>query len=74
MSEPYTLAVDAMGGDGAPEVVVAGLALAAERHPAARFLLLGDETRLGPLLRRYRRAAPLCAVRHAPEAIPGDMK
>jgi glycerol-3-phosphate acyltransferase PlsX len=63
-----------MGGDGAPEVVVAGLALAAERHPTARFLLLGDETRLGQLLHRYRRAAALCAIRHAPDAIPGDMK
>ena len=74
MSEPYTLAVDAMGGDAAPEMVVAGLELAAERHPAARFLLIGDATRLDKLLRRYRRAASHCDVRHAPEAIPGDMK
>ena len=74
MSEPYTLAVDAMGGDAAPDMVVAGLELAAERHPAARFLLIGDETRLDKLLRRHRRAASHCDVRHAPEAIPGDMK
>ncbi|MDA8252450.1 MAG: phosphate acyltransferase, partial [Rhodospirillales bacterium] len=63
-----------MGGDGAPDMVVAGLSLAVERHPAARFLLLGDETRLDKLLRRHRRAAAHCSVRHAPEAIPGDMK
>ena len=48
----YSLAVDAMGGDGAPEIVVAGLDLAAERHPAARYLLVGDEARLAPLLAR----------------------
>ena len=39
----YTLAIDAMGGDGAPAVVIEGLQIAAERHPAARFLLVGDE-------------------------------
>ncbi len=74
MSDPYTLAVDAMGGDGAPEVVVAGLELSAERHPSARFLLVGDEARLAPLLKRYKRAAAACTVRHAAEAIAGDMK
>ena len=46
MTEPYTLAIDAMGGDRAPGVVIDGLAIAAERHPAARFLLVGDETAL----------------------------
>jgi len=74
MSEPFTLAVDAMGGDAAPDMVVAGLSLAAERHPSAKFLLLGDEGRLAKLLRRHKRAAAHCEVRHAPEAIPGDMK
>ena len=74
MSEPYSLAVDAMGGDGAPELVLDGLELAAERHPAARFLLVGDEARLAPLLAHRRRAASACSVRHAPEAIGGDMK
>lgn len=74
MSDPYTLAVDAMGGDGAPEIVVAGLDLAAERHPAARFLLVGDEAKLAPLLARFKRAAAVCTVRHAAETISGDMK
>jgi glycerol-3-phosphate acyltransferase PlsX len=74
VSESFTLAVDAMGGDRAPEMVVAGLSLAAERHPAARFLLIGDEARLAGLLRRHKRAAAHCTVRHTAEAIPGDMK
>jgi glycerol-3-phosphate acyltransferase PlsX len=70
----YTLAVDAMGGDNAPGIVVEGLAVAAERHPAARFLLTGDEARLEPLLRRHRRAAGVCTVRHTPEVIGNEMK
>ncbi len=70
----FTLAVDAMGGDHAPDIVVEGLSIAAERHPAARFLLVGDEARLAPLLARQKRAAAACTVRHAPEAIRNDMK
>ncbi|WP_376094087.1 phosphate acyltransferase PlsX [Roseomonas sp. CCTCC AB2023176] len=70
----FALAVDAMGGDHAPDSVLDGLDQAAERHPGARFLLIGDESRLTGLLARRPRAAALCSVRHAPEAIPGDMK
>jgi glycerol-3-phosphate acyltransferase PlsX len=70
----YTLAVDAMGGDHAPGIVVEGLSIAAERHPSARFLLIGDEALLAPLLQRHRRAADACTVRHAPETIGNDMK
>jgi len=74
MSNHFTLAVDAMGGDNAPEIVVEGLDISAERHPGARFLLVGDEARLAPLLARYRRAGASCTVRHAPNTISGDMK
>jgi glycerol-3-phosphate acyltransferase PlsX len=70
----YTLAVDAMGGDRAPDIVVEGLSLAAERHPSARFLLVGDEARLSLLLARHKRAAAACTVRHAPDMIGNDMK
>lgn len=71
---PFALAIDAMGGDAAPEVVLDGLELAAERHPEARFLLVGDEARVGGALARRKRAARACSLRHAPDAIPGDMK
>ena len=71
---PFTLAIDGMGGDHAPEIVVQGIAVAAERHPAARFLLFGDEAQLAPLLKRYARAGAACTVRHTPDVIAGDMK
>lgn len=74
MSGSFTLAVDAMGGDRAPDMVVHGLDYAAERHPAARFLLVGDEAALTPLLARYKRARAACTVRHAPDVISNDMK
>jgi len=71
---PFTLSVDAMGGDHAPDIVVQGIDISAERHPAARYLLVGDEARLQPLLRRYRRAEAACTVRHAPDTIAADLK
>ena len=74
MSNDFTLAIDAMGGDNAPDIVVAGLDIAAERHPGARFLVVGDEVLLAPLLARYRRAGALSTIRHAPAVITGDMK
>jgi len=70
----FTLAIDGMGGDRAPEMVVAGLDRAAERHPEARFLLIGDEPRLTSQLRRYSRAAAVCTIRHAASVIASDMK
>ncbi len=74
MPRVAALAVDAMGGDAAPEAVLAGLDAAAERHPGARFLLFGDESRVLPMLDAYPRAKAACILRHTPDAIPGDMK
>jgi len=71
---PFTIAVDGMGGDAAPEVVVAGLALAADRHPDIRVLLIGDEAQLMPLIGRYPKAARVCTIRHAPSVVSMDMK
>ncbi|QDH14643.1 phosphate acyltransferase PlsX [Oecophyllibacter saccharovorans] len=74
-TSPYTLAVDAMGGDHAPDVVLAGLEKAAVRHPNIRILLLGDEAVLGPALKkRFKKAAAICTVRHAPTSISMEMK
>ena len=73
-TEAFTLAVDAMGGDHAPDAVIDGLELAATRHPEARFLLVGDEGRVGPLLARHKRAAAACTLRHAPDVIGSDLK
>jgi glycerol-3-phosphate acyltransferase PlsX len=70
----FSLAIDAMGGDAAPEVVLDGLELAAERHPQARFLLVCDEARVGGALARRKRAAKVCSLRHAPEVVSGDLK
>ena len=70
----YALAVDAMGGDGAPGIVIDGLALAAERHPGLRVLLVGDQAVLEPLLARSPAARAMCTTRHAPGVISNETK
>ncbi len=63
-----------MGGDKAPAMVIDGLEIAAERHPTARFLLVGDEPTLTEHLSRRRRARAACTIRHASQTISSDMK
>jgi len=46
MSQPRTIALDAMGGDFGPPVVVAGAALSLERHPDVNFLMFGKEDQI----------------------------
>ncbi len=74
MSPNNILAVDGMGGDAAPEVVIAGLELAALRHPKAQFLIFGDTARLSPLLAKTRRLKDRASLRHASDVVGGDMK
>ena len=50
MSARLTIALDAMGGDHAPEMVVAGADMARLRCPEIDYLFFGDEQRIKPLL------------------------
>lgn len=64
------IAVDAMGGDHAPQEIVAGALLAAERD-YADIVLVGDEARIRPLLAGP--AAQRLDIVHVAEAVPMDM-
>ena len=70
----YDLAIDAMGGDHAPQAVMDGLVIASERHPKARFLVVGDEAQLAPMVATRSRIHASCTIRHAPEVIGSDLK
>jgi glycerol-3-phosphate acyltransferase PlsX len=74
MSRSNILAVDAMGGDHAPEAIIAGLELAAVRQPLAKFLIYGDEARIAPLVAQTKRLKKQCVLHHAGEVVAGDMK
>src|SRR3984957_16535052 len=50
MSQKVRIALDAMGGDHGPAVVVAGAEWALARHPESEFLLLGNSRAVEPLV------------------------
>src|ERR1700739_1968565 len=50
MSDKVRIALDAMGGDNGPAVIVAGAELALARHPNSEFLFFGDSAVVGPLI------------------------
>src|SRR3984885_11964204 len=50
MSDKVRIALDAMGGDHGPAVVVAGADLALTRHPGTEFLLFGNSALVAPLV------------------------
>jgi len=74
MADNLTIALDAMGGDHAPAMVIRGADRAAERFPEAKFLLFGDEMRIAPLLAKAKRLAGRHEVRHTPEGVRPDDK
>jgi glycerol-3-phosphate acyltransferase PlsX len=74
VSESITIALDAMGGDRAPAMVVKGADIALERHPDARFLLFGDEAQIMPLLARLPRLGKAATLHHTDEAVAADAK
>src|SRR4051812_18406126 len=50
LDHPVRVAVDAMGGDHAPEEIVRGAVDWAAAHPDVHILLVGDEARIKPFL------------------------
>ncbi len=52
MPQKVRIALDAMGGDNGPSVVVPGAGIARGRHPDCEFIFFGDEAQVRPLLAR----------------------
>ena len=63
-----------MGGDNAPEMVVRGANIARRRFPNVHFLMVGDEARLGRLVRRMKRLRRVVTIRHASGVVTDDAK
>ncbi|HYE52639.1 MAG TPA: phosphate acyltransferase PlsX [Azospirillaceae bacterium] len=74
MSARLRIALDAMGGDHAPEMVVAGADIARERCPNVDYLFVGDEQRIQPLLDRFPALKAISTVRHTPDFVAMDAK
>lgn len=74
MTARTVIAIDAMGGDRAPDIVVDGAALARERYPNVSFLLYGNEACVKPLLDKHPELRRVTELIHTPEKISSEMK
>ncbi len=63
-----------MGGDLGPDMVVPGAALSAVRHPQVRFLLVGDRSRIAPILERHPHLKERAEIRHTDVFVAMDAK
>ena len=68
------IALDAMGGDDAPEMVVDGAAMAMDQIGDIAFLMHGDEALVRPILERHKALAAVTELRHTPDFVSGDAK
>ena len=68
MSQDITLALDAMGGLRAPDMVLRGADMALQRHPGLRFRVYGAEPGLRPLLAKLPRLAGAIVIVDATSA------
>lgn len=74
MSSSVKIALDGMGGDRAPGIVVEGAALAARKRQDLNFLLFGDGGELEPLLAQHPILADRVELRHTPDRIENETK
>ena len=68
------IALDGMGGDDAPAIVVEGAAQALAAQPDLRFRLYGDQLRIKPLLDARPGLAAVTELHHTPDFIASDAK
>jgi glycerol-3-phosphate acyltransferase PlsX len=74
LSKEITIALDVMGGDKAPDMVLKGAEIALIRYPELRFLLVGAEDRIAPLLAKLPKLKAASSVIHAEDVVSGDAK
>jgi glycerol-3-phosphate acyltransferase PlsX len=74
LSAGITIALDVMGGDQAPRMVLKGADRALKRYPHAHFLLFGDEPKITPLLAKMQRLARRSTIEHTSELVTNDAK
>src|ERR1700730_9312604 len=74
MIKPVRIALDAMGGDHGPEVIVPGAARALQRRPDMKFLFFGDAARIRPTLDAEPGLSGVSTLRHTGVSVRMDAK
>ena len=68
---PYnqTIALDAMGGDFGPDVIVPGAAQALEKIDGTKFIFFGDQNKIIPVLEKHSKLKAVSAIVHTEKKI-----
>lgn len=74
MPDKVRIALDAMGGDHGPAIVVPGAELSLLRRPDMEFVLFGDQAMLEPLLKTHPRLAAASRMVHTEVTVKMDAK
>jgi glycerol-3-phosphate acyltransferase PlsX len=74
MSNKVRIALDAMGGDQGPSVVIPGAEIALTHHPELELILFGDATQIEPLLAAHPRVKAASRLVHTSVAVRMDDK
>lgn len=74
MSQRIKIALDAMGGDQAPRIVLRGAERALQRFPGVQFLLFGAEDKVEPLLAKLPKLKAAATLRHTDEMVTNETK
>ena len=74
MSDTITIAIDAMGGDRAPGIVLKGAEIALRRYPHVRYLMFGPEDELHPLIAKLPSLGKAATLFHTSEVVADDAK
>lgn len=69
-----TIALDAMGGDAAPRVVIDGAEISCQRYPHLRFIIFGREGAVAPLLAATARLKEVAEFFHCDDVVGPDDK
>ena len=69
-----TIALDAMGGDFGPSVVIPGAAMSLTRHPSLSFKLFGDEAQISAQLAKHTALRARSEIVHTDAAVAMDEK
>ncbi|MGH6852810.1 MAG: phosphate acyltransferase PlsX, partial [Methylocella sp.] len=74
MIKPVRIALDAMGGDHGPDVIVPGAARALRLRRDMKFLFFGDAVKIQPLLDGEPGLSEVSTLRHTGVSVRMDAK
>jgi glycerol-3-phosphate acyltransferase PlsX len=74
VTKKLNIALDCMGGDNAPRIVIEGAQIIASLNPSVHFLLYGDEKLIKPILNKCPALKNNYTLVHTDQVISGDEK